>query len=431
MSGRLGVGAPDPSRVEPASGGTRLWSSTRPIFALLALIPFTAMSGLFARSLRSIEADGSRRSLLGMLAAATLLSGWGAWFFCVTVTVVEVSEEARLVVGQTAYPVAAPVGGMVVESRLELGREVKKGELLVALDTRGLELSLAERKARIAAIETRIGPIAEEIAAKKKALLSAEALAQARLSEAQAHLRETGAQAQFTASEVAQQRELSGKGFASQADLARSEADLAMRNAELDAARATIVRIGAEEQGRESDLRGQLVRLERELAELTGQRVIEEASAASAAHEIELRRVLAPVDGQLGEIAALPPGAALKEGDKVAAVVPTGQLRIVAEFPPAVAFGRIRPGQLARLRLDGFPWAQFGDIKGQVKSVASEAHDGKARIELSVLPDAKSSIPLQHGLPGSVEIEVERAPPSVLVLRAAGQALGAGRGGGR
>jgi membrane fusion protein (multidrug efflux system) len=32
-----------------------------------------------------------------------------------------------------------------------------------------------------------------------------------------------------------------------------------------------------------------------------------------------------------------------------------------------------------------------------------------------------TSIPLQHGLPGSVEVQVEEVSPAVLVLRTAGQ----------
>jgi multidrug resistance efflux pump len=394
------------------------------------LISSAIMSGFFNRSLRSLEADGSRLSLVGILTVAALLSGWGVWFFGVPVTVVEVSEHARLEAGQTAHPVAAPVGGLVVENRLVLGREVAQGEVLITLDTRALELSLAEKKASIAAIDQRLGPIADEIAAQRKTLRDAEALSRARRAEALAHLREAETGEQFAASEEERQRQLSLKGFISEADLSRSESERNVRGAEADAARSVVARIEAEGQGRESELRGQLARLERDMAGFMGQRTTEEAGVASLAHAIELRRVRAPIAGQLGEIAVLPPGTVLKEGDKIGAVVPAGQFRIIAEFPPAVAFGRIRPGQEARLRLDGFPWVQFGDIKGRVESVASEPRDGSARVEISVLPNAESSIPLQHGLPGVVEIDVEHARPSSLVLRAVGQALGAGRGGG-
>jgi len=38
---------------------------------------------------------------------------------------------------------------------------------------------------------------------------------------------------------------------------------------------------------------------------------------------------------------------------------------------------------------------------------------------------ATSRIPLQHGLPGTVEIELERASPLALILRGAGKAAAA------
>mgnify|MGYP006951217479 CR=1 FL=1 len=95
---------------------------------------------------------------------------------------------------------------------------------------------------------------------------------------------------------------------------------------------------------------------------------------------------------------------------------------IVGDFTPASVFGRILPGQSARLRLDGFPWAQFGTIEARVTRVASEIRENLVRVEFE--PTSKTShIALQHGLPGSVEVTVEQTTPAVLVLRAAGQLI--------
>jgi hypothetical protein len=58
-----------------------------------------------------------------------------------------------------------------------------------------------------------------------------------------------------------------------------------------------------------------------------------------------------------------------------------------------------------------------------VRRVASEVRDGRVRIELGVQPDGASPIPLQHGLPGTVEVQVERVTPAALVLRCAGKLL--------
>ena len=85
--------------------------------------------------------------------------------------------------------------------------------------------------------------------------------------------------------------------------------------------------------------------------------------------------------------------------------------------------GRIQTGQRARLRLEGFPWTEYGGVSATVSNVAGEPRSGRVRVELAVNPDPASSIPLQHGLPGTIEVEVERVSPAVLLLRAAGRRL--------
>jgi membrane fusion protein (multidrug efflux system) len=77
------------------------------------------------------------------------------------------------------------------------------------------------------------------------------------------------------------------------------------------------------------------------------------------------------------------------------------------------------------MRLDGFPWAQYGSIPATVSRVAGEVRDGQVRVELGITPTAAFRVPLQHGLPGSVEIEVERLTPAALLLRTAGRLLAA------
>jgi membrane fusion protein (multidrug efflux system) len=114
----------------------------------------------------------------------------------------------------------------------------------------------------------------------------------------------------------------------------------------------------------------------------------------------------------------------LRQGDTLGVVVPEGALRVVAHFLPTTALGRVQPGQPAQLRLDGFPWAQYGSLAGTVSSVASEARDGVIRVELRLEPATSTAIPLQHGLPGTVEVEVERISPATMVLREAGKHLG-------
>ena len=113
----------------------------------------------------------------------------------------------------------------------------------------------------------------------------------------------------------------------------------------------------------------------------------------------------------------------MDEGATLGAVVPRGNLRIVAEFLPPAALGRIQPGQPAWMRLDGFPWTQYGAIRATVQRVGNEVRDGRVRVELLVDQGAGVTVPMQHGLPGVVEVQTETVTPAMLALRTAGQML--------
>ncbi|MFN7145017.1 MAG: HlyD family efflux transporter periplasmic adaptor subunit, partial [Myxococcota bacterium] len=142
---------------------------------------------------------------------------------------------------------------------------------------------------------------------------------------------------------------------------------------------------------------------------------------------LDRRTIRASVVGRIGEAPTLAPGAFLEEGALVATVVPDGELRVIGVFAPSEALGRVRVGQRARLRLDGFPWTWFGTVPATVQAVADEVRDGGVRVELAPEPAPTSPIPLQHGLPGAVEIAVEEISPAALVLRSAGQLLAPSR----
>jgi membrane fusion protein (multidrug efflux system) len=123
----------------------------------------------------------------------------------------------------------------------------------------------------------------------------------------------------------------------------------------------------------------------------------------------------------LGHAPPLHPGAVLAGNSTVAMIVPDGALRIVAGFRPA-AIGRITPGQPVRLRLDGFPWTQYGELRGAVVSVAGEAVGGSLRVECSLDPTSAPGIPLEHGLVGTLELELDRLSPAALLTRGSGRA---------
>jgi membrane fusion protein (multidrug efflux system) len=203
----------------------------------------------------------------------------------------------------------------------------------------------------------------------------------------------------------------------------RTAAEAQQHRAETEAHTAALGRLGSEKGLRAATRRASIAKLEQDVARLDGQRQVAEARVRLLEQEISLRLVRAPIAGRVESVIDLRPGSVVDAGARLASVVPTGGLRAVAFYDPATSVGRVRPGQRARLRLLGFPWTKYGSIPATVNRVGSEPKDGQIRVELLLAPTPGSRIPLQHGLPASAEVEVERVSPAALVLDAAGRFL--------
>jgi len=202
-----------------------------------------------------------------------------------------------------------------------------------------------------------------------------------------------------------------------------AESDAGRFRAAVAALQAAASRIPQEQTAHDRELEVRIARLQGEIATLEAQRDTLQAESVRLGYEIERRRIRAPVDGRVGEAAMLRVGAVVPEGDRLGSIVPAGHLLVVAQYPAQAAFGRIRAGEPATLRLDGFPWAEFGTVSARVERVAQEVRDGKVRVELVLAEKSSFRGTLQHGMPGTLEVTVERVSPLGLILRTAGQWL--------
>ncbi len=216
--------------------------------------------------------------------------------------------------------------------------------------------------------------------------------------------------------------ELQPKGAVSFDEMLRDRADAQARATAARALRLGVDRLKQDRVVLKAERQVRLARLQRDVVELEGESAVEAAAILRLEHNITLLTVRAPVAGLVGEVGAFPVGTVVRAAEKLGSIVPAGTSRAVALFP-AAAVGRLRPGQPARLRLQAYPWTQYGTLTATVSNVGSEPSEGRVRVELALDPQQSTSIPLQHGLPGTAEVEVERVAPVVLALRAAGQLL--------
>ncbi len=381
------------------------------------------MSAPFERTARSLRRDASQRSPWMPLVLAALLVAWVGWALVSRLTVYAVSEEARLEVDQAAYPIEAPVDGRVVATHIVLGAEVEVGAALVELDAEPFRLEQNELVARREGFAGELAPLGARIRAQEEQLANLVRARSLSDDELGAGLEEEEAALRLALAVVRRSTELHADGFVAELELERAQADVERHQAAVLRCRAARERGDWERRAQASALQAELEETRHEEALALREIAMAAASIERLEHEIERRTIRAPAAGRLGETLNVRVGQFVAQGARLGAIVPSGELRIVAEFRPEEALGRVRVGQLARFRLRGFPWIEYGSISARVTSLASEALSGNARVELSVAHDVTFPVTLQHGLPGQLEIAIERVSPATLVLRAAGALL--------
>jgi multidrug resistance efflux pump len=379
------------------------------------------MATAFSRTLRSLEADRFRGTLLAFAVVACLLAMWGWWATHSHVELYEVTENARLEIDNAVYPLQAPAAGRVTFASLVIGQEVKEGDVLVELESDPQKLEVNEEQARLTTIDPNVNALRTQLTAEESARAQEQQSSKAAIEQSQLKLKELKPRLEYAQSEFRRYTELVGMGLSSTRQLEKARADIEELQLNEKTLASDAVRLEHEQRTRDSERTVRIEKLNQEISALEGDRTTMKATLSRLGNEVARRKIRSPISGRIGEALILRVGSVVAPGDKLAAIVPGGNLLIVAQFPPPAAFGRIHSGQMARMRLRGFPWAEFGAVGARVARVADEVRDGSVRVELTVLDSPGLRVPLKHGMPGSIEIEVEEATPAALLMRTAGQ----------
>ena len=382
------------------------------------------MANSFRRTLRSLEADGSRGWAVRAAVALLFLAGWAAWFWLARISVYAVTPSARLEAERAAHPVEAPVAGRITRVAATLEDWVEEGEVLFELDAAEQERLLEQERALERAIATQLDALGTKLDVDTGAVGQSRRASEAELQETRARFEEARAAQRFAGQERERIEKLFSDGLVAESELERARADAEQKESSAEALRRALDRLDWARELELSDRQGDLSELRRELARLQGERESSRATIARLEHQVDLRKVRASTAGRVGDLARVEAGSFVDEGDRLGTVVPSGEVKVVADFAPASAVGRVNRGQSAKVRLDGFPSIQYGSLSATVTRVSSEVRDGQIRVEMALTGDPPPGLPLQHGLPGMAEVEVERISPAVMVLRAAGKLIG-------
>lgn len=378
------------------------------------------MAASFKRTFAALRGDLSRTPLVALGLAALILSAWLAWGLGSEVAIYRSSGGARIEVSPAPTRLSTPVAGRVSAVHLEVGREVKAGDVLLELDATPEQIATAKAQSKVAALTPQVESVQRELEAEEAAVLHDSAAELEAEQAVRARLRATDAELELAQNELERERTLAATDASPKSTLQNVRSNFKRRRAEFEAIRHESKALEATHRSQSDSRRARLEQLKRQHGQLAEDLAAAQSELRRLEYELARRTLRAPVDGVLGEVISLRPGATVDEGVVVATVVPAGQLRVVAEYA-AAAVGRVAPGQAARVRLDGFPSTRYGTVAARVSRVATELRDGTIRVELELVGTPPDWV--RHGMTGAVDAEIERLSPIALLLRVIGEGL--------
>jgi membrane fusion protein (multidrug efflux system) len=275
-------------------------------------------------------------------------------------------------------PVAARVGGTVLEVLVADNQQVAKGALLARIDPADYQVALARAQADLAeneasarAARTTVPLTTTTADSQQTASESDLAAAQARLAAAQAHLRDARARERQTAADLERFRPLVAKD-----EISKQQFDAASTAA--DSARAA--RDAAEAEAHAAGEAVEVARARLAQARTSREQVgIVSARAASAAAKVEMAKaaveqaklnlsyaeVRAPVGGVVSR-KTVEVGQVVQAGQPLLAIVPLDDVWVTANFKEG-QLKSIRPGQPVDIAVDAYGRT----YRGRVESIAA------------------------------------------------------------
>lgn len=372
------------------------------------------MNTAFENTTRSLSGDNGRQVWLMTLFALLVLSAWVAWSFLFPIPIHKSALSGRL--EKTANPVSivAHRDGYVKQHQIDVGREVSRQDILLRFDD-GQELQKDRR------IQLEIKKLAQQKTWLEREIESFEKGGEENIRLLKLQHEKT-IQALLHASEqsdLIQQivSRMEESGVESQLDLLTHRLRSREHAAKVEDLKFDLRQYTTKQRQYQQVQAAGLARLNKQLAQLEGEAAEALQDAAAQKQILSDLDIIAPVDGQVAEAIAITPGEWIARGTPLGTILPAGDWQYIAYFAPSEVYGHIRAGQVADIHLDGFPWQQYGSLKGQVTRVDSERRGHQVRVILQLIGQGPD-IPLQHGMPGTVHIQTETATPWQLLLRA-------------
>ena len=286
-------------------------------------------------------AQKRRRQMLAAAAALVVALAAGVYYFRFVLPY-ESTDNAFL--EGTVIPMASQVPGRVAELLVKDNQAVKQGDVLLKIDPRDYETSLAQARADLAAASSRVEQAKAQVNA-----------SQAKVTQAQATVVAADAESQRAADDLKRYESVDSSAVSRSAfDLAQSQARAASANVEAARSQAKAA---------EADVALSAAGVE------TASAAVQQAEARLQQAELNLSytQVTAPEDGRVTR-RVVEMGAYIQPGQALMAIVPR-RYWVIANFKET-QLTHMRIGQPVEVVVDAYPDHK---LKGHIESIQSGA----------------------------------------------------------
>lgn len=323
------------------------------------------------------------RIFLYILVLLTL--AFGIWISVAKIGQV-VPAQGKLVPAGEAHEVQSPVEGVLSEVLVHNGDTVKKGQVLIRINQEVAQaemLGLEKQRHAILQDESSLEQKRAQKDALQKQIPGATDLVKIK-KDAYEHY-----------SQVA-------GGVVSQVEILDRKAEWVNAQRNLDQLQSDFSRVSSELAQQEHDL-------SRRLAEI-------DSSRAASQEKLGYHEIKAPLDGVIFDMSKKSPGTVVAAKDKLFNIIP-GEDLVAEVFLTNKDIGFIHEGLPAVVRVDTFPFREFGEVKGSLAYLAADSlppneefkyprFPAKIKLDRQFLNHTGEKLPLKSGMAVTVNIQV-------------------------
>lgn len=299
----------------------------------------------------------------------------------------------------TTIDIKAPLGGVIKNIKIEEGQAIKEGQVLIVLDTTAAKArleALLEVKEKttvdLMLSKSQLGQKINEDSLnnnQKLRLIALKEELESRISASESEVTQTeeqleASQVQLLAKQYALQirknifskiTPLANQGGISMIQYLKEKQDIELLKGEVLSIKASTRRLeAAVNQAKQKlnntksltriDFTTKVEESEKQLAQLNNQ--ISETLVTLKYQELK-----SPKDGIVFDLQASSPGYVVNSERPILKIVPTDNLVARISIPNR-DIGFVKPGQPVKVRVDAFPYNEFGELSGSILSIGSD-----------------------------------------------------------